>query len=89
MLKFFVSVWYDIWKSRERESTIMFSTPLLCCEYRYVLLLTSVHPSQQATALCDSAFTGSKDALCIQPSALKLSMNSKMCEPCPIFRMVM
>ena len=88
-LEIFVSVWSDLRKSPERESVMMFSVPLMCCEYRYVLLLTSVHPSQRATALWDSAFTGSKDALCIHPSALELSMNSRMCDPCPNFRMVM
>ena len=67
---------------------MIFYVPLMCCEYRAVSLLTSVHPIQCATKSHDSAFTGSKDALCIQPSALKLSMNSKMCEPCTIFRIV-
>ena len=49
---------------------MMFSVPLMCCEYRYVSLLTSVHPSQRATASWDSLFTGSNDALCIQPSVV-------------------
>ena len=88
-LNCFVSVWSDPWKYRDRESTMIFSVPLMCCEYRDVSLLTSVHPSQQDTSLCDSAFTGSKDALCIQPSALELSVNSKMCDPCPSCKMVM
>ena len=88
-LNFFVSVWSDIWKSCERGSAMMFSVPLVCCEYRDVSLLTSVRPSQRATASCDSAFTGSKYALCIHPSALELSVNYKMCDPCPICRMVM
>ena len=70
-LKISVSVWSDLSKYRERESVMMFSVPLMCCDYRYVLLLTSVH------------------ALCIQPSALELSMNDKMCDPCPICRMIM
>ena len=86
---FFVIVWYDLWKYRERDSAIMFSVPLLCCEYRDVLLLTCVHPIQRDTVLCDSAFTGSKDDLCIHPSALELSVNSKMCDPCTICRIVM
>ena len=68
---------------------MMFSVTLICCDYRDVSLLTSVHPSQRATASCDSAFTGSKDALCIQPSVLELSVNAKMCDPCPICKMVM
>ena len=68
---------------------MMFSVTLMCCDYRDVSLLTSVHPSQRATASCDSAFTGSKDALCIQPSVLELSVNAKMCDPCPICKMVM
>ena len=88
VLKCFVSVWSDLWKSLERESTMMFSVPLMCCEYRDVSLLTSVHPIQRATALWDSVFTGSKDTLCIQPSALELYVNDKMCDPCPICRMV-
>ena len=60
---------------------MMFSVPLMCCEYRDVSLMTSVHPSHRATASWDSEFTGSKDALCIQPSALELSVNVRMCEP--------
>ena len=68
---------------------MMFSVPLMCCEYRDISLLTSVHPSQRATTSCDSAFTGSKEALCIQPSALELSMNDNMYDPYTIFRMVM
>ena len=87
-LKCFVSVWSDLWKSLERESAMMFSVPLMCCEYRDVLLLTSVHPRQCATSSWDSVFTGSKDDLCIQPSALELSVNAKICDPCPIFRIV-
>ena len=82
-LKMFVRVWSDLWKSLEREYAMMFSVPLMCCEYMDVSLLTSVHPSHHATASWDSAFTGSKDALCIQPSALELSVNSRMCDPCP------
>ena len=35
-LNFFVSVWSDLWKSLERESAVMFSVPLMCCEYRDV-----------------------------------------------------
>ena len=88
-LNVFVSVWSDIWKSCDRESAMMFSVPLMCCEFRDVSLLTSVHPIQRATASFDSAFTGSKDALYIQPSALEMSVNAKMCDPCPICRMVM
>ena len=63
--------------------------PLMCCEYRGVSLLTNVHPIQRATASWDSAFTGSKYSLWIRPSALKLSLNARMCDPCPNWRMVM
>ena len=62
-LKVFVGVWSDLLKSLERESAIMFSVTLMCCEYRDIALLTSVHPSQRATALWDSAFIGSKASL--------------------------
>ena len=79
--KMFVRVWSDLWKSVERESAMIFSVPLMCCEYRDVSLLTSVHPSHRATASWDSAFTGSKDALCIHNSTLELSMNARMCDP--------
>ena len=65
-----VRVCSDMWKYLDRESPIIFPVPLMCCEYRYVLLLTRVHPSQRYTSLCGSAFTGSKDASCIQPSSL-------------------
>ena len=88
-LKCFVTVWSDLWKSCERKSVMIFSVPLMCCDYRDFLLMTSVHTSQRATALCDSEFTELKDALCIQPSALEFSVSAKMCDPCPICRMVM
>ena len=68
---------------------MMFYVPLMCCEYSDVSLLTSVHLIQHATASRDSEFTGSKDSLCIQPSALELSVSDKLCDPCPICRMVM
>ena len=68
---------------------MMFSFPLIFFECMDVSLLTRVHPSQQATALCDYAFTGSKYALCIQTSAMELSVNAKICDPYPICRMVM
>ena len=83
-LEFFVSVWSDIWKSSEKESVIMFSVTLMCCEYRDVSLLMSVHTNERATASCDYALTGSKDAMCIHPSALELYVNDKMCDPCTI-----
>ena len=66
---------------------MMFYVPLMCCEYRDVLLLTRVHPIQRATALYDSTLTGSKYALCIHTNAPELSVNSKMCDPCPSCRM--
>ena len=88
-LKCFAIVWSDLWKSLKRESEMMFSVPLMSCEYRDVLLLTSVHPSQIANASWDYTFTGLNDALCIQPSAIELSVNDKMCNPCPICSMVM
>ena len=88
-LKLFVSVWSDPWKSRERESTMMFSVLLMCCEYRDVLLMTNAHPSQRDTESWDYAFTGSKDELCIQPSEMELSVSAKMCDPCTILSMVM
>ena len=62
-LKIFFSVWSDVWKSCERESAMKFYVPLMCCENKDVLLLTSVHPNHCANASCDSAFTESKDAL--------------------------
>ena len=68
---------------------MIFSIPLMCCEYRDVSLLMSVYSSQRANTSWGSAFTGSKYALCIHPSALGLSVNAKMCEPCPICSMVM
>ena len=62
---------------------------LVCYEHRYVSLLATFNLSQPDTALCDSAFTGSKYALCIQPSVLELSVNANMYDPCPICSMVM
>ena len=81
-LKFFVRVWYDMWKSVERDSVMVFYVPLMCCEYGYIFLMARVQPSQRAAALCNSAFTGSKYALCIQPSALDLSVNANIRGPC-------
>ena len=88
-LKMFVSVWSVLWKSCKRVSVMMFSVTLMCCEYRDDLLLTIVRPSQSDNTLWDYAFTWSKDALCIQTSALELSVNAKICDPCPICRMFM
>ena len=34
--KMFVRVWSELCKSPERESAMMFSVPLMCCEYRDV-----------------------------------------------------
>ena len=39
--------------------------------------------------LCDSTFTESKYALCIQPSALEMYLNAKMCETFPSCGIVM
>ena len=33
-LKMFVRVWSDLWQYLVRESGMMFSVPLICCEYR-------------------------------------------------------
>ena len=68
---------------------MMFSVTLMFCEYRDVLLLKRVQTSQQDTSLCDSAFTGSKDNFCTEPSVLVLYVNAKMCEPFLSCRMVM
>ena len=68
---------------------MMFYVALMCCEYRGVLLLTSIHPIQGDTESWDYAFTESKDALCIQPSALELYFNDKMFDPFPNCRIVM
>ena len=42
---------------------MMFSVTLMCCKYRDVLLPKRVQQIQRAMASCDSAFTGSNDAL--------------------------
>ena len=70
-----------MWKYHERESAMMFYVPLMCCEYRDVLLLTRVNMGQQAMASYDFAFNGSKYALCFHPNAPELSVNAKMCDP--------
>ena len=88
-VEMFLRVWLDIRKSLERESAMMFYVSFMCCEYRDVSLITRFQPIQRDMKLCDSSFTGSKYALFIQPSALKISVNTKMCEPCPSCRMVM
>ena len=88
-LIFFLRVWPDMWNSLERDYAMTFSVPLMGCEYRDVLLLTRVQPIHQDTGSCDSAFTGSKDALSIQPNTLELSVNVNRCEPCLSCRMVM
>ena len=68
---------------------MLFFVTFMCCEYRGVSLMMRVQPIQRATSLCDSAFNGSKDALCIQPSVLELYLNTKMCKPCLSCMMVM
>ena len=70
----------DMQKSLERDYAMMFSVTLMCCEYRDVSLLTRVQSSQWDMTLCESEFTGSKNSLYIQPSALELAMNVNMCE---------
>ena len=85
-LNFFVRVWYDMWKYLDRESKMILSVTLTC--YEYISLLTRYQPSQRATESCDYVFTGSKDALCIQPSALEMYVNANICAPCPSFRIV-
>ena len=45
--------------------------------------MTRVQSSQQATVSCDSLLTGLKGNLCIHPSTLELSVNARMCKPCP------
>ena len=59
----------------------MFSVLFMCFEYRYVSLLKRAQLSQRATESCNSEFTESKDALCIQPSIMEMSANANMCEP--------
>ena len=68
---------------------MMFSVLSMFCEYRYVSLFTNVHTRPQDTASWDSLLNGSKDALCIHTSALELSVNCKMYDPCQSCRMVM
>ena len=65
---------------------MILSVTLTC--YEYISLLTRYQPSQRATESCDYVFTGSKDALCIQPSALEMYVNANICAPCPSFRIV-
>ena len=50
-LKIVVSVWYDIWKYCERDSMMTFPVTLMCCEYRYVSLLTIFQLIQRAMEL--------------------------------------
>ena len=78
-----------MWKSFQMGYVMMFSIHLMRCEYRDVSLLMKVQPSQRATVSRDSALTGSKDALCIQPSALELSVNDKIYETFPSCWIVM
>ena len=61
---------------------MMFCFPLMCCEFRDILLLMRVQLIQRDMALCDSASNESKDALCIQLSVVEIPVNAKMFEPC-------
>ena len=89
MFEDFGRVWSDMWKSCERYSMIIFYVPLMCCEYRDALLLTIFQLIHQDMVSYNSVFTGSKDALCIQPSELDLSVYYNICEPFPSFCIVM
>ena len=61
---------------------MMFCFPLMCCEFRGILLLMRVQLIQRDMALCDSASNELKDALCIQLSVVEIPVNAKMFEPC-------
>ena len=50
-LNIFVRFWYDMWNICEREPEMIFSVPLMCCEYRDVSLLARDQPRKRATEL--------------------------------------
>ena len=66
------------WKSIESESAMMLLVPLMCWEYRDTLLLTRLHLSHRSTVSWVSSLTGSNEAFCIHPRALKLSVKARM-----------
>ena len=70
-------------KSLESESAMILLVTLMCWEYRYTLLLTSVQPNHCATVSWPLLFTGSKDDLCIHPRELEISVKARKCTPCP------
>ena len=77
-----------MWNYLESESATIFLVPLMCWQYRYTLLLTSVQHIHHETASWPPSFTGSNDALCIHHRALELSEKSRMWDSWPSFWIV-
>ena len=73
----------------ESDSTMMFSVTLMCWEYIDTLLLTIFQPNYRATVSWPPSFTGSRDALFIQPRALELYVKDRTSYLCPSCWIVM
>ena len=79
---------YEMWKSLNSESVMIFADPLVCWECRDTLLLMRVQPKNRDTMLWIYSLTGSNEALYIHPRALELYMKARVCDPGPICCMV-
>ena len=75
-LKILVREWYKMWKFLESESAMILLFPFMYWEYRNTLLLTRVQPRNKATMPRNYFFTGSNEALLIQPSSLEISIKT-------------
>ena len=87
-----VKIWvrdsYEMWKSLDSKSDIIFDVPLMCWEYIDALLIMRVKTNHLATFYCSSSLNRSNDTLYIHPTILELSMKARMCVPGTNFWMV-
>ena len=70
-------------KYLESESAMMLLVPLMCWEYGDKLLLTRFQTNHQVTVSWDYYFTGSDEALFIQPRSLEISIKARIWDTCP------
>ena len=74
-----------MWNYLKSDSAMMVSVTLICLDYRYNSLLTSVQPIHCATVPWPPLFNGSDDSFCIHPRKSELSIKAGMWAPYTIF----
>ena len=80
-LKILVRDLSEMWKSLESESVMMVVETLMCWECRYTSLMMRVHNNHCDTMSWGSSLNGSNESMYINPRALQLSMEARVCDP--------